>query len=111
MVLFSLINISLDISANVSWWVIKNTFYGTYYLVSYIRPPAKTKEEIELIELRKELSLLNKKLHMINNIDDNQHIITRYQYNNQENTLNNLELHILDDDFIIINNDSAQTTV
>jgi hypothetical protein len=108
MVLFTLINISLDISASVSWWIVKNTLYGTYYLVSYIRPPAKTKEEIELIELRKELSMLNKKLHMINN---NTNIITRHNYmimNNEENILNDtVDLQILDDDFIFINNQTS----
>jgi hypothetical protein len=69
MVLFTLINISLDISANVSWWIIKNTLYGTYYAITYInyKPPKPTKEELELIELKYLVTDLNKQLHLINN--------------------------------------------
>ena len=53
MVLCTLINISLDISTNIAWWLTKNTLYGTYYLITIIRPPKPTKEEIELMELKK----------------------------------------------------------
>ena len=50
-------NISLDISSNISWWIVKNTLYGTYYISAYLisKPPKPTKEEIELLELRKEI--------------------------------------------------------
>jgi hypothetical protein len=91
MVLFTLINISLDISASVSWWVVKNTLYGTYYVIKYInyKPPKPTKEELELIELKYLVSDLNKKLHLINN---------------KEQLINvDKEIIHLDDDFVIIN--------
>jgi hypothetical protein len=103
MVLCTLINISLDISANISWWVLKNTLYGTYYLITYIKPPKKSKEELELIELRKEISQLNRQLHIINNPN----IITRTQLMLTNNTEEiNDELALLDDEFIFINNEN-----
>ncbi len=90
MVLFTLINISLDISASVSWWIFKNTLYGTYYVIKYInyKPPKPTKEELELIELKYLVSDLNKKLHLIN-----------------KDSLINIdkELINLDDEFVMIN--------
>ena len=88
MVLFTLINISLDISANVSWWIIKNTLYGTYHVIKYINytPPKPTKEELELIELKYLVSDLNKKIHLINR----EHLIK-----------DNSEFN-LDDEFVII---------
>jgi hypothetical protein len=94
MVLFTLINISLDISANVSWWVIKNTLYGTYYVITYInyKPPAPTKEELELIELKYLVSDLNKQLHLINK-----------DKMNVDNKLIELDNELIDDDFEIIN--------
>jgi len=79
MVFVSLVNISLDITANITWWIMKNSVYGTYYIVTYFMPPMPTKEEIELLELRNEISSLNKKLHLINSINNNAHIITREQ--------------------------------
>lgn len=87
MVLFTLINISLDISANVSWWIVKNTLYGTYYIITYInyKPPKPTKEELELIELKYLVSDLNKKLYLIN---------TEHIKNNND-----------DDEFEFINNE------
>ena len=62
MVLFTLINVSLDISTNIAWWITKNTLYGTYCIITYMIPKKITKEELELIELRNEISILNKKL-------------------------------------------------
>ncbi len=79
MVFVSLVNISLDITANITWWVVKNSIYGTYYIVSYFIPPTPTKEEIELLELRNEISSLNKKLHLITSINNNPNIFTRDQ--------------------------------
>jgi hypothetical protein len=88
MVLFTLINISLDISANVSWWIIKNTLYGTYYAITYInyKQPKPTKEELELIELKYLVNDLNKKLHLINKT-------------------NNEDLINLDNEFVFIQNE------
>ena len=91
MVLFTLINISLDISASVSWWIVKNTLYGTYYVIKYInyKPPKPTKEELELIELKYLVSDLNKQLYLINN---------------KEKLINiDSELVHLDDEFVMIN--------
>jgi hypothetical protein len=108
----TLINISLDISTNIAWWVVttscKYTVYGTYYIITYIRPPKPTKEEIELMELKTELHQLNKKLyimHNMHNIHNNANIITRNQLMLQnkpsEEFDDNLDLSIFDD-FIII---------
>jgi hypothetical protein len=110
MVLCTLINISLDISANISWWILKNTLYGTYYIISYIRPPNKTKEEIELMELRNEISQLNKQLHFINIIQNNPNIITRNQLmlTNTEH-INDIDITLLDDEFIFINDETRTT--
>ena len=91
MVLFTLINISLDISASVSWWIVKNTLYGTYYVIKYInyKPPKPTKEELELMELKYLVSDLNKQLYLINN---------------KEKLINiDSELVHLDDEFVMIN--------
>jgi hypothetical protein len=107
MVLCTLINISLDISANISWWFLKNTFYGTYYLITYIKPPKPTKEEIELKELRNEISQLNKQLYLIHNIHNNPNILTRNQLmltNTDE--INNINITLLDDEFIVVNNET-----
>lgn len=79
MVFVSLINISLDITTTITWWIMKKSINGTYYIISYFIPPTPTKEEIELLELRNEISYLNKKLHLINSINNNPHIITRTQ--------------------------------
>jgi hypothetical protein len=106
----TLINISLDISTNIAWWVIttscKYTFYGTYYIIAYIKPPKPTKEEIELMELKTELYQLNKKLYILHNIHNNPSIITRNQLmlqnKSHEEFDDNLDLSLLDD-FIIIN--------
>ncbi len=97
MVLCTLINISLDISSNISWWIVKNTLYGTYYISTYLisKQPKPTKEEIELIELRKEISHLNRKLYFIDSINNNPNIISR------TNVLQNNEQH-LDNSFIFI---------
>ena len=77
MVFCTLINISLDISTNISWWILKNTIYGTYYITTYLisKPPMPTKEEIELLELRKEISILNRKLYYIDSVNNNPNII------------------------------------
>lgn len=102
MVLITLINISLDISANISWWLLttgcKYTLYGTYYLITTIKPPKPTKEEIELMELRNEIGQLNRQLHLINSIHNNQHIVSRNQLMFDEPP------DILDDDFTMIEN-------
>jgi hypothetical protein len=107
MVLFALINVSLDISTNVAWWLTKNAFYGTYYLITYIRPPKKSKEEIELMELKNEISILNKKLHFINSIQNNPNIITRNQLMLHDNSsiqeMNESFDLALIDDFVILN--------
>jgi len=125
MALCALINISLDISTNITWWIIttscKYTFYGTYYLITIIRPPKPTKEEIELMELKNEINQLNKKLYIIHNIHNNPHIINRNQlmlqnkqsddiYNNTFNDTvdDSFDLSLLDD-FIILNNDNQET--
>ena len=110
MVLCTLINISLDISANISWWILKNTVYGTYYLITYIRPHKPTKEEIEMIELRNEISNLNKQLYLIHNIHNNPNILTRNQLmltNTEE--INDINITLLDDDFIVVNNETQMT--
>ncbi len=105
MVFCTLINISLDISANISWWLLKNTLYGTYYLITYIKPKTHilTKEEIELIELRREITQLNRQLHIINN----PHIISRNQLmlNNTLIEEHNNDTPLIEDEFIFINND------
>ena len=109
----TLINISLDISTNVAWWVLttscKYTYYGTYYIITYIRPPKPTKEEIELMELKTELHQLNKHLYIMHNMNYNPNIINRNQLkyisnNNLEDSLDSLNLSIFDD-FIIVDND------
>ncbi len=110
MVLFTLINVSLDISANITWWVFKNTLYGTYYLISNIRhrTPEPTQEELELIQLRYEISQLNRQLYLINN----PHIITRHQLKLTNNDSYIEEIHetpLLDDEFIIIDNEHIET--
>ncbi len=104
MVLVSLINISLDISTNIAWWLTKNTLYGTYYLITYLRPHKKTQEELELLELRNEINQLTKQLHMINIINNNPNIISRYQINNNQDDNNNhdIDLQLLDE-FVILN--------
>ena len=124
MALCALINISLDISTNITVWIIttsfKYTFYGTNYLIAFIRPPKPSKEEIELMELKNELIHINKKLYIMHNIYNNPNIINRNQLmlqNKLNNTLDNeldntfddtLDLSLLDD-FIIINNDNNTT--
>ena len=105
MVLFTLINVSLDISANITWWVFKNTLYGTYYLISNItyKPPEPTQEELELIQLRHEISQLNRQLYLINNPN----IITRTQLKLTHNNSYIEEINetpLIDDEFIIIDN-------
>ena len=99
MVLLTLINISLDISANLSWWVVKNTIYGTYCVITYItyKPPKLTKEEIELIKLKYLISELNNKLTKHEQIVDNNLYIKKIDEN-----LEILEPH-LEDEFILIN--------
>lgn len=114
----TLINISLDISTNVAWWMIttscKYTYYGTCYIITYIRPPPPTKEEIELMELKSELYQLNKKLYIFHNIHNNPNIINKNQLKYKMNdsidsieitdstdTIDSLDLSIFDD-FIIV---------
>jgi hypothetical protein len=108
MVLCTLINISLDISANISWWILKNSLYGTYYLITYIKPPKPSKEEIELTELRREIGQLNRKLYFINTIQNNPSIVTRNQLmltNTEE--LDDIDIALLDDEFIFLNNENS----
>ena len=98
MVLYTLINVSLDVSANISWWIAKNTLYGTYYIASYflMSPPKPTKEEIELLELRKEISHLNRKLYFIDNINNNPLIVDKNKLTFPTSELNT------DKDFVFI---------
>ena len=61
----SLINISIDSPLTMSWWVIKNVLYGSYCLTHYLIYGSKkklTQEEILLLELKKEISELDKKV-------------------------------------------------
>ncbi len=78
MVLYTLINISIDVSASITLWVLKNTLYGTYYLTTYFiySHPEQTKEELEIIELRREINHLNRKLHFIDSINNNPNIVS-----------------------------------
>ena len=113
MALFTLINVSLDISTNIAWWITKNTLYGTYCVITYMIPKKITKEELELIELRNEISILNKKLHFINNIENNPNILTRRRLMLHENAnieelnedLNGEYNLALLNDFVIFNYD------
>jgi hypothetical protein len=99
MVLLTLINISLDISANLSWWVVKNTIYGTYYIVTYItyKPPKLTKEAIELIELKYLISELNNKLKKHELVMDN-----NLYSEKTDDKLDIIEPN-LEDEFILVN--------
>lgn len=77
MAIVSLINISLDITANISWWILKNSVYGTYYIYTYFIPPKPTPEEIELLALRTELTSLNRQLYLLTSIHNNPSIVNR----------------------------------
>ncbi len=78
MVLCTLINISVDLSASISWWILKNALCGTYnmgyYLMMKNRPRVPTQEQILIIELRNQVSELNTTIHrqldIINEDDD-----------------------------------------
>ena len=93
MVLFALINISLDISASISWFVVKNTLYGTYYLGNYLikgrNPPPPTNEEILLIEINNKLDKLDK-------------IVKKNNENHQENQEDDNNQENQEEDFILI---------
>lgn len=82
MVLFTLITISLDASACIAWWAVKNTLYGTYCLGHYLiigpEIKQKTKEEELIIELR--TSVMHE-LAELNNKIINPHIIHRNDIN------------------------------
>ena len=71
MVLFALTSITMDITLGVTWWVVKNTIYGTYCLGSYLfcttEPP---KENKEMLELKYQIAELNKKLDRISSMND-----------------------------------------
>ncbi len=61
----SLISISIDSPLNVSWWIIKNVLYGSYcvsYYLIYGSQKTQTREEIMLLELKKDLLELDKKI-------------------------------------------------
>jgi hypothetical protein len=64
MVLLTLINISLDVSTSISWFVVKNTLYGTYcigyYLMKGRYTPPPSREEILLLEINNKLDKLKK---------------------------------------------------
>ena len=67
MVLFALTNITLDVTLGVSWWLIRNTVYGTYCLGNYLfcNPPKNEKLD-DILELKYQITELNKKLERIN---------------------------------------------
>lgn len=92
MVFVSLVNISLDITANISWWLLKNSIYGSYYIITYFIPPKPTKEEIEMLALRNELISLNRQLYLINSIHNNPNIISR-----NEIEMDNIEFEMISD--------------
>jgi hypothetical protein len=75
MVFFALTNITLDVTLGVTWWVVKNTIYGTYCLGSYLfcttEPP---KDDKDILELKFQIAELNKKLDRINSVDNIQPI-------------------------------------
>jgi hypothetical protein len=114
MVQISLINISLDASTNIAWWMIKTsckyTLYGTYYLITYFIPPKKTKEEIELIELKNEIIQLNRQLHIINCIHNNSNIIFRQQLKFNDNDNDDIDLQLLDE-FVILNDSDNHSDI
>ena len=71
MVLFALTSITMHITLGVTWWVVKNTIYGTNCLGSYLfcttEPP---KEDKEMLELKYQIAELNKKLDRISSMND-----------------------------------------
>jgi hypothetical protein len=71
MVLFALTNITLDITLGVSWWLVKNTLYGTYYLIgNYVFYKQPNKNNDEIMELKYEIRELHRKLDRINSKDE-----------------------------------------
>ena len=73
----SLISISIDSPLSMSWWVVKNVLYGSYCLTYYLlygsnkQQTRVTREEIMLLELKKEISELDKKIDVYYNHHDN----------------------------------------
>ncbi len=69
----SLISISIDSPFTMSWWLVKNAYnvlYGSYCLTYYLMYGSKktqTKEEIMLLELKKELEEIDKKIEIYYN--------------------------------------------
>ena len=78
--MISLISISVDSPLNMTWWVIKNVLYGSYCLTYYLMYGSK-KQQYEkinqslLLELKKELGELDKKMDIYYKADSN---IKRY---------------------------------
>ena len=78
--MISLISISVDSPLNMTWWVIKNVLYGSYCLTYYLMYGSK-KQQYEkinqslLLELKKELGELDKKMDIYYKADTN---IKRY---------------------------------
>lgn len=70
MVLFTITNLTLDATMGITWWVIKNTIYGTYYLGSYFLcpPPEENHENHEILELKYQITQLNRNLARINSV-------------------------------------------
>ena len=79
MVLCTLVNISLDITANLTLWILKQSLYSSYYVYTYFIPPPPTKEEIELLALKNEIKSLNKQIHLFTSIHNNPNIISKNQ--------------------------------
>ena len=115
MVLCTLINISLDISSSITWWLFKHTLYGTYSVGYYFiitrrhKLPENNLEKIkqELVELNERIALqesnniiLNTQINVLN-INDTQHIFTRQETHDYPVYINHLDMDD-DNDFILI---------
>ncbi len=70
----SLISISIDSPLTMSWWVLKNVLYGSYCLTYYLIYGSKKQyQEINqslLLELKKDLGELDKKIDIYHNKSD-----------------------------------------
>ena len=110
MVLFTLITISLDASACIAWWAVKNTLYGTYcighYLIAGPTIIQKTKEEELIIELKTsvmhELAELNNKIINSHNMNSNMNPHNMNPHNMNPHIMNphNMNPHIMNPQII-----------